>query len=102
MKEFSDGAFRSYVSFPYVDSNNTFRNSWVIEVFVVEELFNFSYPFVFPKSFLCGGHKNDLRLKLLLIQSLSIALIILFGGIRYIEGLITYGAILAFLYYNTI
>jgi hypothetical protein len=72
VKEFSDGAFRSYVSFPYVDSNNTFRNSWVIEVFVVEELFNFSYPFVFSKSFLCGGHKNDLRLKLLLIQSLSV------------------------------
>ena len=72
VKEFSDGAFRSYVSFPYVDSNNPFKNSWVIEVFIVEELFNFSYPFVFPKSFLCGEHKNDFRLKLLLIQSLSV------------------------------
>nr|QUW40432.1 hypothetical protein [Haslea sp.] len=72
VKEFSDGAFRSYVSFPYVDSNNPFSNSWVIEVFIVEELFNFSYPFVFPKSFLCGEHKNDFRLKLLLIQSLSV------------------------------
>jgi len=72
LKEFSDGAFRSYVSFPYVDSNNPFSNSWVIEVFIVEELFSFSYPFVFPKSFLCGEHKNDFRLKLLLIQSLSV------------------------------
>ena len=72
VREFSDGSFRSYVSFPYVDSHNPFRNSWVIEVFIVEELFNFSYPFIFPESFLRGKYKNDFRLKLLLIQSLSV------------------------------
>lgn len=72
VREFSDGSFRSYVSFPYVDSYNPFSNSWVIEVFIVEELFNFSYPFVFPGSFLRVIYKNDFRLKLLLIQSLSV------------------------------
>ena len=72
VREFSDGSFRSYVSFPYVDSHNPFSNSWVIEVFIVEELFNFSYPFIFPESFLRGKYKNDFRLKLLLIQSLSV------------------------------
>lgn len=72
VREFSDGSFRSYVSFPYVDSHNPFSNSWVIEVFIVEELFNFSYPFIFPKSFLRVKYKNDFRLKLLLIQSLSV------------------------------
>ena len=72
VREFSDGSFRSYVSFPYLDSHNPFSNSWVIEVFIVEELFNFSYPFIFPESFLRGKYKNDFRLKLLLIQSLSV------------------------------
>ena len=72
VREFSDESFRSYVSFPYVDSHNPFSNSWVIEVFIAEELFNFSYPFIFPESFLRGKSKNDFRLKLLLIQSLSV------------------------------
>ncbi len=72
VRKFSDGSFRSYVFFPYVDSHNPFSNSWIIEVFIVEELFNFSYPFIFPESFLRGKYKNDFRLKLLLIQSLSV------------------------------
>ena len=72
IKEFSDGVFRSYVSFPYVDSDNPFGNCWFIKIFVVEELLNFSDLFVFSKSFLCAESKNDFRLKLLLIQSLSV------------------------------
>jgi hypothetical protein len=43
-----------------------------IEVFVAEELFCFTYPFQLPKSFLISTHKNDLRLKLLLIKSLAV------------------------------
>ena len=39
---------------------------------------------------------------MLLIQSLSIALVILFGGLRYIDGAITLGVIVAFLNYNII
>jgi ATP-binding cassette subfamily B protein len=39
---------------------------------------------------------------MLLIQSISVALIVLFGGLRYIEGTITAGIILAFLNYNLI
>ena len=39
---------------------------------------------------------------MLFIQSLSIALIILFGGMLYLDGLVTIGIILAFLNYNLI
>ena len=71
VKEFSDGAFRSYVCFLYTDCENQSGKSWVIEVFAAEELFWFSYPFQLPKSFLISRHKNDLRLKVLFMKSLA-------------------------------
>jgi len=36
---------------------------------MAEQLYTFPYPFAFPKSFLRYQHKNDLRLKVRLIQS---------------------------------
>jgi len=41
--QFSNGAFRSYVCFPYVDCDNPSQNSWEIEILVNEQLFDFSY-----------------------------------------------------------
>jgi hypothetical protein len=72
VKEFSDGAFRSYVCFPYVGCENLSGNSWSIEVFAAEALFCFPYPFQLPKSFLISTRKNDLRLKLQLMKSLAV------------------------------
>ena len=73
VKEFSNGAFRSYVCFPYVECENPLGNYWSIEVLVAEELFYFRYPFQFPESFLRSVSKNDLRLKVLLIKSLAVS-----------------------------
>ena len=73
VKVFSNMAFRSYVCFPYVDCNNPTGKSWVIEVLIVEELFCFPYPFQLPKSFLRSANKNDLRLKVRLMKSLSVS-----------------------------
>jgi hypothetical protein len=73
VKEFSDGAFRSYVCFLYADCDNPSGKSWVIEVFAAEELFWFPYPFQLPKSFLISRHKNDLRLKVLFMKSLAVS-----------------------------
>ena len=72
VKEFSDGAFRSYVCFPYVGCENLSGNSWSIEVFAAEALFCFPYPFQLPKSVLISTRKNDLRLKLQLMKSLAV------------------------------
>ena len=68
VKEFSNGAFRSYVCFPYVECHNSSGNSWSIEVLAAEELFYFPYPFQLPESFLRSVSKNDLRLKVRLID----------------------------------
>jgi hypothetical protein len=73
VKEFSDGAFRSYVCFPYADCTNPSGKSWVVEVLAVEELFSFPYPFQLPKSFLRSVSKNDLRLKVRLMKSLAVS-----------------------------
>jgi hypothetical protein len=52
VKEFSDPSVPNYVSFPSVDSENPSVNCWVLEVFVAEERFYFSYRFQLPKSFI--------------------------------------------------
>jgi len=69
---FSDGSFKSYVIFPYVELKKRFEKYWCIEIAIAEQLYTFPYPFGFPKSFLCSQHKNDLRLKVRLIQSLVV------------------------------
>ena len=71
VKVFSNKTFQSYVCFPYVGCENTSGTSWLIEVFVAEELFCFPYPFQLPNSFLHSVSKNDLRLKIRLIKSLA-------------------------------
>ena len=68
---FSDGSFRSYVLFPLVEINAQSNKPKVIEVSVAKQLFKFPYPFGFPKSFLQSKSKNDLCLKIRLIQSLA-------------------------------
>ena len=73
VKEFSDGAFRSYVCFLYAECENPSGKSWVVEVFAAEELFSFPYPFQLPKSFLISNHKHDLRLKVRLMKSLAVS-----------------------------
>ena len=72
VKEFSDGAFRSYVVFPYADATNPSGRSWVVKIYVAQELFYFNYPFQFTKSFIASKSKNDLYLKVKLIQTLAV------------------------------
>ena len=73
VKVFSNMAFRSYVCFPYVDCSNPSGKSWIIDILVAEELFCFPYPFRLPKSFLRSKSKNDLRLKVCLMKSLTVS-----------------------------
>ena len=73
VKEFSDGAFRSYVCFLYAECENPSGKAWVLEVSVAEELFCFPYPFQLPKSFLISRQKNDLRLKVLFMKALAVS-----------------------------
>ena len=72
VKEFSDGAFRSYVCFLYAECGNLSGKAWIIELFVAEELFWSQYPFHLPKSFLISKQKNNFRLKVLLIKALAV------------------------------
>ena len=73
IKIFSNKAFRSYVCFPFVECENLLGNSWSIEVLAAEELFCFPYLFQLPKSFLRSISKNDLRLKVRFMKSLTVS-----------------------------
>lgn len=72
VKEFSDGAFQSYVCFLYAECNNSSGKVWVIEIYAAEELFRFPYTFRLPKSFMISKQKNDLRLKVRLMEALAV------------------------------
>ena len=72
-KKFSDGAFRSYVCFPYVGCENPSGNSWKIELLAAKELFYFTYPFQLPRCFLFSTQINDRRLKLRFLRSLAVS-----------------------------
>lgn len=72
IKIFSNKSFRSHVYFPYVECENRLGNSWTIEIMVAEELFWFPYPFQLPELFLHFVNKNDLRLKIQFIKTLTV------------------------------
>lgn len=72
VREFSDGAFQSYVCFLYAGCENSTGKAWFIEVYAAEELFWFRYPFQLPMLFMVSKHKNDLRLKVRLIKALAV------------------------------
>ena len=48
VKFFSSKSYRSLVTIPEVTLNKGKNNSWVAEVWMAEELFYYSYPFMFP------------------------------------------------------
>jgi hypothetical protein len=73
-EQFSDGGFRGYVICPKVDvlsPKETGRRSWTAFVSVVEEFFDYTYPFRFPTQFLTYSDRNDLKIKLLFLKSFS-------------------------------
>ena len=73
VKEFSDGAFQSYVCFLYAECENPSGKAWFVEVAAAEELSWFPYPFQLPKSFLISGQKNALRLKIQFMKALAVS-----------------------------
>lgn len=71
ISEFADGGFQSCVCFPFISLKNDSKNSWKIEMLVPERLLKTTYPFQFPSCFLCAQNKNDRKLKIWLMKSLS-------------------------------
>lgn len=48
IKSFSDKEFRSLVTIPELKLFKSTRNRWMVEVWIAEELFYYSYPFLLP------------------------------------------------------
>jgi hypothetical protein len=68
---FSDTSFRSSVLFPYLELKKQ-NKDWILTIVIAEELYFNYYPFLFPSCFLVYENKYDLRVKLKLIQIVSI------------------------------
>lgn len=48
IQSFSDTAFRSLVTIPELRLSKSTRNRWMVEVWIAEELFDYTYPFILP------------------------------------------------------
>ena len=51
IQSFSDREFRSLMTIPEVKLTKSNRNTWYARVWVAEELFYYSYPFMIPNLF---------------------------------------------------
>ena len=70
VNKFSEIEFRSSVMFPLVKLRKQSR-SWIVKIAIGEQLYLYSYPFVFSDSLLYFQNKYDLIVKLEIIQVLS-------------------------------
>ena len=70
MEVFSEIEFRSSIMFPLLKLTKK-HGSWIIKISVGEQLYDYSYPFLFSNYFCNFGNKYDLLLKLEIIQIFS-------------------------------
>jgi len=70
-ENFSDLCFRTYVLFPYVEVIKPGK-SWIGQISIAEQLYNYKYPFYLPKEFLHYHDKYEMEVKLEIIQSFSV------------------------------
>ena len=68
--KFSDMEFRSSIMFPLVKLSKQGR-SWILKVAIGNQLYSYSYPFVFKNSLCNYQSKYDLLIKLKIIEVLS-------------------------------
>jgi hypothetical protein len=70
VEKFSDMEFRSSIMFPLVKLSKQGR-SWIFKVAIGNQLYSYSYPFVFKNSLSNYQSKYDLLIKLKIIEVLS-------------------------------
>ncbi len=70
VEQFSEVEFRSSVMFPLVKLRKESR-SWILKIAIGEQLYSYTYPFVFSDSLVYFRTKYDLIVKLEIIQVLS-------------------------------
>lgn len=71
IEQLEDSTFRIFATFLY-SSVYKKSNSWVVRVYVIEDLYQYSYPIVLSKSFRNYNNQTDCLLKLKLIKAISV------------------------------
>ena len=65
----SNICFQSINIFPYLKVFK--KKSWYLQLAIAEELYFYTFPFYFPKSYLSYRNKYDMQVKLQIIQSFA-------------------------------
>ena len=71
-EQFAERKYKSILFFPVVNTiQKTSHGPWIIQIAIAEPLFDYSYPFYFPSSFLKAGNDLNLQVKLSIIRSFA-------------------------------
>lgn len=70
VQKFSKNEFRRSVMLAYLKVKKQ-NKKWTIRMAIGEDLYFYQYPFFFPNSFISYQNKDDLEIKLQLIESFS-------------------------------
>ena len=71
IKSFTDKRYRSLVTIPEVNLQKSKQNCWVAKVWISEELFNYTYPFLLPDFFQQKLTKDEFEVRFKIIQVFS-------------------------------
>ena len=72
LEKLSKDCFRSSVLFPTLQiEKKGKRKTWVVTLDIVETLYSYTYPFVFPASFRTYQNKYDLQVKIEILKSFA-------------------------------
>ena len=71
VEQFTDSTFRIFATFLYSDVQKI-SNRWFAGVYIIEDLYNYEYPFMLPKSFRNYKNQTDCLLKIQIIKSISV------------------------------
>ena len=70
-EQFSDGTFRLFATFLY-SGVDKISNRWRARVYIIEDLYNYKYPFILSTSFLNYKNKTNCLLKIQIIKSICV------------------------------
>jgi hypothetical protein len=71
IKSFTDNRYRSLVTIPEVSLQKSKQNCWVAEVWISEELLNYTHPFLLPDFFQQKRTKDKFKVRFKITQVFS-------------------------------
>jgi hypothetical protein len=71
VEQFVDGTFRIFATFLYSDVTKV-AGRLKVKIYIIEDLYDYAYPFIFPKHFINYTNRTDCLLKLQIMRCIAV------------------------------